>query len=284
MSNTAFAGAQKALEAAGLCTLPRSWQRLRGGRVNQVWRISTPDGALVLKRYGPLQGTGLFPNRPADEAAALAAMAPRGLAPTALGQSLDPARPWLIYRYEPQTGPLLPEDAGRVLAKLHRSPPWPGLPQDGSTRWRSDPRAVQKLTGFGLSRAALATLRAGLRMADASPRQLCPLHGDPVPGNLLATEKGALLIDWQCPLLGDPIWDLAIYLSPGMQLRYGQRPLSRSAQRQFLQAYNAPKIARRYQQQASPLHGRIALHLLGQGRPARAALRAEIALINRLAR
>lgn len=38
-----------------------------------------------------------------------------------------------------------------------------------------------------------------------------PIHGDPVPANLLATLSGIVLIDWDYAGMGDPAWDIAYF-------------------------------------------------------------------------
>ncbi len=73
------------------------------------------------------------------------------------------------------------------------------------------------------------------------------LHGDPVPGNILSEDDGLRLIDWQCPAQGDPVHDLAIHLSPGMNVLYGAAPPCGAYRKAFLQGYGDPKVADRLQ-------------------------------------
>ena len=40
---------------------------------------------------------------------------------------------------------------------------------------------------------------------------LVPIHGDPVPGNVLVAPHGIVLIDWDFAGMGDPAWDLAYF-------------------------------------------------------------------------
>ena len=48
---------------------------------------------------------------------------------------------------------------------------------------------------------------------------------DPTAPAILATAQGPLLIDWQCPGMGDPAEDLATLLSPAMIWLYtGEKP------------------------------------------------------------
>ncbi len=57
--------------------------------------------------------------------------------------------------------------------------------------------------------AALARARRELSLARA--RDAMPIHGDPVPANVLATPAGIVLIDWDHAGMGDPGWDIAYF-------------------------------------------------------------------------
>ncbi len=54
------------------------------------------------------------------------------------------------------------------------------------------------------------------------------------------------LIDWQCPAIGDPCLDLALFLSPTMQQVNGKTPLSGAEVAAFLEAYDNPQVTCRY--------------------------------------
>jgi len=88
------------------------------------------------------------------------------------------------------------------------------------------------------------------------------LHGDPVPANFVMTERGAVLIDWQCPASGDPCEDIAIYLSPAMQSLYGGTPLSPEEMEAFFAAYDDAETAARYRAMAPAYHWRMAAYCL----------------------
>ena len=69
------------------------------------------------------------------------------------------------------------------------------------------------------------------------------VHRDAGPGNLIDTGDRLLLIDWQAPGAGDPVEDLAAFLSPAFQILYGREPLTDDEEGAFLDAY--PDAARR---------------------------------------
>ena len=52
------------------------------------------------------------------------------------------------------------------------------------------------------------------------------LDRDVGPGNPIAAGDTPVLIDWQCPGAGDPVDDVAAFLSPAVQILYGYEPLT----------------------------------------------------------
>lgn len=264
-----------ALRAAGLDPDRAVWTPLSGGRVNRVWRVKTPTGAVTVKLYGKLRNGGLFPNLPWAEAAALAA---QSSAPDLIANLSPSAGTVLVYRYVPATLPPCPRSAGHALRVLHDSLAWPELKRLEPDRWRLLPGWTRQLRARGLSRRAVRAIRHAQRVMDRSRPAPCPLHGDPVPANILTTRKGPVLIDWQCPAFGDPATDLALYLSPAMQVLYGAGPLPPAEHRAFAVAYGRRPALQRYRQVAPALHARIAVHCARRGD--RLALTAEIAGLN----
>jgi aminoglycoside phosphotransferase (APT) family kinase protein len=81
---------------------------------------------------------------------------------------------------------------------------------------------------------------------DAVPRSF--LHTDIGPGNIIvAKDSGRLVvIDWQCPAVGDPVQDIIAFLSPAFQILYGRRPLTAGEEAEFFAAYDDPELKRRY--------------------------------------
>lgn len=235
-----------ALRAAVRASLPeigRDWQPLQGGRSNRVWRI----GDLVVKHYRPETATPLFPNDPATEAAALRQFGP-DLAPEYRASGAG----WLAYGFLP--GPCWasgPADVARLLFRVHRATP---------------PAGLRRLP---MGAAAIAADAAGFAGPGLPPCPQVPpvdlpapvpVHGDPVPGNIVVTARGLRLIDWQCPGLGDPVDDLALFLSPAMQWLYRGAPLAEAEVAAFLAAYPDAATVRRYLVLRPVLHWRIAAH------------------------
>jgi thiamine kinase len=207
--------------APDLAGLP--WSPLRGGRTNRLWQV----GDLVLKRYDGTAASPLFPNSAADEARALAVFAPLGLAPVLCAAGAD----WVIYRHvrgRVWSGDPVP--VARMLGRLH------ALAAEGMD-FRPLPAGSAALLAQARAMAEGLDLPAPPPDPHLPPAPARVVHGDAVAGNILSAPDGPLLIDWQCPGLGDPAEDLAMFLSPAMMWLYSGRihtPADRAA---FLAAY-----------------------------------------------
>lgn len=228
---------------SGLCGLGEAtWHPLEGGRSNRVWRC----GDVVVKQYRPETATPLFPNDLRLEAAALDAFAPLGIAPLLVAQGDG----WIAWRHV--SGRIWQGETGvaSLLWRLSRAPALPGL-------------GLRPMGAREIAAQALSFASPGLPPLPDLVEVVLPrpsvLHGDFVPGNILSTATGLCLIDWQCPALGDPVDDLALFLSPAMQWLYRGKTLDPAA-RQSLLAQLPESLAHRYRQLAPVLHWRIAAH------------------------
>jgi hypothetical protein len=192
----------------------------------------------VVKLYDPAGASPLFPNDPVAEAAALRAFAPHGLAPRLRAQGAG----WLTYDHTPghPWAPGDPAEVAALLLRLHAirlpaPPPFRRL-APGPTALRAQAQTI------------LAQCRAPLPAPEVPPEPPpapeVPLHGDPVPGNILCTAQGLQLIDWQCPAFGDPAEDHALFLSPAMQWLYRGAPLTADEEARFLAALPPDRRAR----------------------------------------
>ena len=104
------------------------------------------------------------------------------------------------------------------------------------------------------------------------------VHGDPVPGNIVTGPGRAALIDWQCPALGDPAADLAIFASPAMQQVYRGAPLSEAESAAFLAAYPDEETVARYRALRPWYHWRMAAYCLFRAERGRAGYAAGLTL------
>ena len=243
---------------------------LEGGRINRVWRLRGVLYDLVLKLYDPEGASPVFANDPLREAACLAVLSDSGLAPAPVAGDARADRPWILYRHLPGTGWTVGVEAvARVLARVHGHAPVDGLPAapDGSAEITR-----QTLEILSLCRsAAVEDLRRCQPPGDVAPSGLRRLlHGDPVPGNIVVQRGHAALIDWQCPALGDPAGDLAIFTSPAMQQLYRGTPLIATENDAFTDAYPDRATVDRFRALRPWYHWRMAAYCLYQSERGRA--------------
>ncbi len=221
-----------------------AWHPLAGGRTNRLWRV----GAFTVKRFDPAAASPLFPNDAAAEARALTLFASSGLAPQLRAAGSD----WLIYDHVTGSawGAGDPAPVARMLHRLHGS-------RVAVTSFRAAPNG---------SAAVLDDARRICPLPDPPPDpQLgavpaVPIHADVVAGNVLRTGSGPILIDWQCPALGDPAEDLCTFLSPAMWWLYTGALVDASFARSFLDAYPDAAVVERARLMMPVYQWRIAAH------------------------
>ena len=262
-------GLLRRLSAAMPLSPAAIWLPMAGGRTNRVWRLQDPEaesGPWIVKLYTADAATPLFRNDPQAELAILHNASCRGLTPVPVmsGQTAD--GDFLVYRHvegEPwQDGA---ECVARTLRALHAmdDPPVMPLAPDGSAALVA--QTLGMLATIKDPRGDdLRALQPGRPVPPSGLRRL--LHGDPVPGNLIcpagAGRQGPVLIDWQCPVLGDPVLDLAMFLSPAMQQIARGKPLSMAETQRFLTVYDDPDTVDRLHRLQAFLHWRMAAYCL----------------------
>lgn len=234
------------LQTQGLVGTDVKFETLYGGRTNQVWKVLGNGNDRVLKLYDTSMRNPLFRNDAALEARCLSALDGSGLGPRLRATGRHQNTGWVFYDHAPGT-PWRQGSAkvGRLLRRLHHlAPPIPApLGCNGS---RDLERHGQRILDGCTSdtRHELEALRPNTECPASA--KTCLIHGDPVAGNILVAVDGLTLIDWQCPAIGDPCEDLAMFLSPAMQQLYRGKPLSPDEKAAFLHAYENPGVVDRY--------------------------------------
>lgn len=223
------------LHREGLIVPNHPWVPLRGGQTNQLWRVDS----VVVKRFAACDGNPRFPNDPVQEVAILQYLQGQGLSPQLWGQVVYGGDSYLVYQHlEGESWQVDTTQVAGVLRRLHAVRPPAGLREHlgGSQALQQQVAAI--LPGLPSSLAGrLQEARPHVAPVEAAPVRAL-LHGDPVPGNVIVTPAGVRLIDWQCPATGDPVEDLALFLSPAMQQIYRGAPLEDAEVKTFLAAYD----------------------------------------------
>ena len=232
------------------------WSVLFGGRTNAAWQVSGTDQALVLKLYRASSANPLFPNDAAAEAMMLEHLSGLGIAPELVASFDSSEGHCTLYHAipgEPWRDGVV--DVAAMMQKLHGQEIPSGL--------RSLPNGSAEILAHG--DAILARCKEHSDLVDLRPTldvapnlQPVLLHCDMVPGNLITNSDGLHLIDWQCPGVGDPCEDIAIFLSPAMQGLYRGEALSLKDRDLFLRHYQ--KVADRYLELAPAYHYRMAAY------------------------
>lgn len=239
------------------------WVALFGGRTNCAWHVTGQDAtqSAVLKLYRAPARNPLFPNDPAAEAALLDHLATTNIAPQLIANFQTEIGTCNLYQAIPGT-PWSSgvTDVANLMQRLHAIAPPSGLRQspNGSDAILAH---ADKILSMCHSTAALH----GLRPKGTVPPTDHPalLHCDIVPGNLIQNETGLHLIDWQCPAIGDPAEDIAVFLSPAMQILYRGEALQTSDVNQFLDTQEKAQ-AIRHRMLAPFYHYRMAAYCLWQ--------------------
>ncbi|PIB23295.1 hypothetical protein BFP76_08845 [Amylibacter kogurei] len=235
------------------------WRVQSGGRTNHVWHLRGAGCELVCKLYDHTQDNPLFANSPVAEFACLQHLDGLGVAPRPFGFVETPLGQVLLYHYV--KGDIWARDAQHVaqlLGRIHKVKPPNGLRQIAG-----DVDAIVAQT-FGIlerldkaTASGLIAKQPHIHAVENVP--VCFIHTDVVPGNLIEGKNGLCLIDWQCPALGDPIVDMAMFLSPAMHHIYGEHALSIEEQTAFLAGFSDTQVARYHH--LSPLyHWRMAAY------------------------
>ncbi|MEX0349345.1 MAG: phosphotransferase [Paracoccaceae bacterium] len=231
----------------GLMAPAGSFRPLLGGRTNRVWKLVGSGPERVLKLYQSAIPNPLFGNDPALETLCLNALVTTGLCPKFRASGEIPNAVWVLYEHAAGT-PWRTDTApvARLLAKLHALNPTLALPtgSNGSAALEASGAYILSLCHTA-ERERLLDLRPTGCVLPTPVTRL--IHGDPVAGNILVNGTSLVLIDWQCPAIGDPAEDLALFLSPAMMQVYRGAPLRPNEIRAFLTAYPDTEIVARYE-------------------------------------
>jgi hypothetical protein len=209
---------------------------LSGGYWNDVLRLDTDQGRMVLKHYRAVMAGSLFPNLPDDEAAALTRLKGTNVAPEPIGYWPD-ARV-LIYGYV--EGAHWAGDVDAMAALLARKSTvdpagFRAVPMTPETILAAGDALYAPCQEDAITRR-LRNLRPKPAAAPAGGwcqhPQLC--HTDIGAANLIGAGPDLRLIDWQCPAAGDGAEDAYTFLSPAFQILNLHPPLTGAQRLRFL--------------------------------------------------
>lgn len=213
----------------------KSWSvaAVAGAHSNRVWHASQPRRPdCIVKHHRPDRlGNPLFGND-IDRECEAARRAPVGLVPILLARRGN----WTVWEHRSGGARHAPEQAAWQLGAVHALRPWTGLEvvSGAPSAWVQE--GLEMLESAPAT-AGLARLHSMAPDARAGLHRCTVVHRDPHPGNWVGGQA-AMLIDWQCVALGNPLEDFACYLSRGMRIAYGFEPAPPEWAARFLRAAN----------------------------------------------
>ena len=234
----------------------------------RFWKMDVPGRSYIIKEFFPeAEDNPLYPTLPKQEADALSGLARHQLAPDLEVFAVSPVgTPVLVYGYPaPQDNEIDVAEAaeliGRFAALKELVPGHQTVPAGyHEVLWRGD----EMLAAIPDSRKAANLKR--LRPLDADVPQRAVerslVHRSVCLGTILATGAGARLIDWQFAGLGDPVEDIACFVSPGLAMLYGLHPLVAHAEQMFLKHYPDRNTVSRFLEERSAYHWCFACYCL----------------------
>ncbi len=227
------------LEKQGLTDSRAEFRKLKGGYLNTVWCVDTPERRLVAKEFvKPMTGT-LFPNLPEDEAEALRRLAGLKVAPDLVG--FWPEASLLLYEFV--EGDMWDGDIKGVAELLLRKE------AADPTGFRKVPLNAKDIIAEGDTLFARCTSPPDAICPPSVdmplPQKLSLIHTD-IGVNLVGIGTNLRLIDWQCPAVGDICEDIYSFLSPAFQILAERDPLTDVQVSDFWLALMRPELEARY--------------------------------------
>jgi fructosamine-3-kinase len=243
----------------GIISEACTFRSLSGGRTNSVWKISG-SADLICKLYAKSTQNPLYENSPTSEYGCLQQFAGQKIAPNPIAFFETDFGELLVYDYlKGTTWKSGVSELAQTLALVHAAPVLEGLRQlpvgvDGLTV-----QTLNILASVDEKDAEIIQWFLPEIKTSYTPKR-CLVHTDVVPANIIKTDQGLRLIDWQCPGVGDPVEDLAMFISPAMQHIYRGKLLSSTEQKDFLLAYPDADVRQGYLELAPMYHWRMAAY------------------------
>jgi len=234
----------------------------------RFWRLEVPGRSFVIKEFFPeREDNPLYPTIPRQEADALAVLARHDLSPNLELFGDSPAgAPLLVYGYPAPASNEI--DVGEVAELIGRfaalDEPVPGHRSFPAGYHEVLRRGDEMLAAIPQSRKAanLKRLRPADTAVKAGPVRRALVHRSFCLGTIQATGDGARLIDWQFAGFGDPVEDIACFVSPGLAGLYGLRPLVAHAEELFLKSYPDRETVERFVIERTAYHWCFAAYCL----------------------
>ncbi|POF28492.1 phosphotransferase [Roseibium marinum] len=235
---------------------------------SRFWRLDAVERVYVIKEFFPgNEDNPLYPTLPQQEADALNVLARHALAPDLEAFVTSPTgTPLLVYGYDPAKSDEI--DVGEAadligrFAALKQAIPGHQTVPSGFHEVLARGDAMLATIPDSRKAANLKRLRPADTLVGQRAVERSLVHRSFCLGTILATAGGARLIDWQYAGLGDPVEDIACFVSPGLATLYGLHPLVAHAEDLFLKHYPDRDTVGRFLEERGAYHWRLAAYCL----------------------
>ena len=235
-----------AVKALDLNVADRPWVKLSGGHSNCLWRVETLTGTIVVKSYPKVWNNPVFGNSPELESLSLELFAPLNVSPAKLGGGTADGAAFLVYEHLNQVDkPVCTEEVGRLLRQVHKVDLSKSSLGNVAAQAPNPIISLLQTDTIWPEKLKMALEEAQQNISKSKVR--CLLHGDPTLSNIVQSENGLRLLDWQCPRLGDPCWDIAVFMSPAMRMAYGHSEIISEEADQFFYGYGEQTVRDRFE-------------------------------------
>ncbi|TYC52101.1 phosphotransferase [Rhodobacterales bacterium] len=234
----------------------------------RFWRLDVPGRSFVVKEFFPEnEDNPLYPTLPRQEADALAVLARHDLAPELEAFAHSPGgAPILVYGYPtPRTDEIDVAEAAELIgrfAALKELVPGHQMVPAGYHEVLDRGDMMLGLIPESRKAANLKRLRPADGAVGKATVERTLVHRSFCLGTIQATGDGARLIDWQFAGLGDPVEDIACFVSPGLATLYGLHPLVAHAEEMFLKHYPDRETVSRFEEERAAYHWCLASYCL----------------------
>lgn len=244
--------------------------KLKGGYWNEVFRVQSEQFDWVLKRFHKEDARArLYPVLPDSEALALRTLTGTGVAPHFVRYFPETHSEQAVLIYEFASGDTWQGNINAVAELMKRYHAL-NLQENTFRTLAVSPKGILEQADALLASCKSNALSSRLIALRPHLQSVPPLakrslvHTDAWIGNFIGNENHLVLIDWQCPGMGDPAEDVWTFLYSGYEQLMGLAVYTETQRRQFLETYNDNTMLERLRLLSPFFAYRVAAHCVSR--------------------